>query len=280
MDVSKILSDMVMGFFSMIFNEGINYISDLIENMYSISSYFLELSLVNETFRYVQYMSFSILGVKILTEIFNTYILYQSGDPEADPTGVLIRAAQSTAVIACAPWIIEYIYTFSTQVTSDIVNLSSGTVGNPSLAGITFSVAFSPVFLIILLIMFIVVFFQMALRGACIALMKVLIPLFALSLTGQNRNKWTAFFNQLFINIVLSSAIQIFLIKCFFASYVGIGTNNIGAMKGLMMFGWLGITISAPKFIQNIVYQSGIGHVLAGAARQGGTAIIMKAISK
>lgn len=281
MDLSGMLNEAIVEIMSNWLEEVLPTITGFITNIYGTSLKVLELAFVDQAINFVQGLSITLLIIKVIKDGFNTYMLYQGGDPESDPTGLLIRTAQAIAVILSLPWIVKEIFKFGMLVTEDVTSLttSSGLGGLESdlssflaSGGMTFSIIIS---LFVLLIAICIIFVQASIRSAEIALMAVISPVMALSLSQSNAATWQQWFKQ-YVVICVSQAMQLFMLQGAMYMIAYTGTTNFGTI--LATIGWLIMTISAPKFLKQFTYNSGLGGAIGGGARQGLTAYTMKKV--
>lgn len=276
------LNDLLKGILEYFFNEFlrdlISTFSEFLVNIMSTSLKVLELPFVRNGVSYAQALAFAILAAKVIYEGINQYILYQSGDPDADPAGLIIRTGKAVAVISTLPWIVLQIFTFGTKVATDVAKLD---FGKTSVSDFTFIAAYTastgglPVTLmgIIVVIMVLVIAIQATIRGAELALMAVLGPIMALNLTANNQNVWSSWIKQVII-ICTSQALQIFMIKgAFTLVSTGISTGGF-----LLLFGWLWVTIKCPKYLQQFAYSTGFTGAVGGTVKQAGSMAVMKMI--
>lgn len=260
------------------FNDLFKTFSVFLVDIMSLSRKVLEMPFVQNGVSYAQALAFALLSAKVLSEGISQYILYQSGDPDADPSGLIIRTGKSIAVISTLPWIVLQIFTFGTKVATDVANLGAGKMGSSDISFLsTFVVSTGglPVAImgIIILIMFLVVAIQSTIRGAELALMAVLGPIMALNLTSNNQSIWGAWLKQVIV-ICVSQALQIFMIKGVFTLIVtGVSTGGL-----LLVFGWLWVTIKSPKYLQQFAHSTGFSGAVGGTAKQAGSMAVMRMV--
>ena len=276
--INELLKGMLAFFFTNFLTELINTFSEFLVNIMALSLKVLELPFVKNGVTYAQTLAFALLAAKVICEGINQYILYQSGDPDADPSGLIIRTGQAIAVISTLSWIVLQIFTFGTKVATDVANLN---FGNMTVTDLKFLSAFvastngMPIAImsIIIVIMILIIAVQATIRGAELALMAVLGPIMALNLTANNHNVWSSWIKQVII-ICVSQALQIFMIKgAFTLVATGISTNGL-----LLLFGWLWVTIKTPKYLQQFAYSTGFTGAIGGTAKQASTMAVMKMV--
>lgn len=276
--MNELLKGIFEFIFSNFFNDLLNTFSVYIVDIMSLSQKVLTMTFVQNGVSYAQALAFALLSAKVLSEGINQYILYQSGDPDADPSGLIIRTGKSIAVISTLPWIVLQIFTFGTKVATDVANLGAGKMGTSDIALLSTYVVSTgglPIAImgIIIVIMLLVVAIQATIRGAELALMAVLGPIMALNLTSNNQNIWSSWLKQVII-ICVSQALQIFMIKGVFTLIAtGVSTGGL-----LLVFGWLWVTIKSPKYLQQFAHSTGFSGAVGGTAKQAGSMAVMKMV--
>ncbi|OCZ51343.1 conjugal transfer protein TrbL family protein [Dehalobacter sp. TeCB1] len=274
-DFSSLLGGAVQSFFENLFNQIINFFATTLVNIMSTSTDVLQLPFVQNGIHYAQGLAFVVLVLKTMNEAFQTYILHQNGDPEADPGGLLIRTGQAVAIVATLPWILPQLFIFGTKVATDVANLSTGKMGLEDW-GIFLKSPGTMSMVIILMglgmaIILLLIGIQTMIRGAELALMAVIGPILALNITSNNQDLWSSWFKQVII-ICVSQAVQIFMVKGAFS----LMTNEISANGLLLVLGWLWIALKSPAFLKQFAYSSGFTGAVGGGVKQAGSMYMMR----
>lgn len=278
-DIIQTIIDGVTGFFTNILSNMITTFAEVLSDVMGSSYEVLQLPLVQNTISYTQKLAIAILIVKVMSEAIQTYILYQNGDPDSDPGGLLIRTAQAVAVISTLPWIVSEIFMFGTKITNDIAQIGVGATNGEDWIVLLTALSSGAgsmiltVVLIIIAVMVLIVAIQATIRGAELALATVIGPIIALNLSANNRSAWSAWFKEICI-ICLSQGMQIFMIK----GALSLGTVN--STQAYLLIGWLWVTIKTPKFVKQFVYSTGFTGAVGGSAKQAGSMAITKMILK
>lgn len=280
-DIALNIKELIFGaiayFFGNFFEQLIKFFATTLANIMSTSQDVLSMPLVQNGIKYAQALAFTVLVLKVMNEAFQTYILYQNGDPDADPSGLVIRTAQAVAVIAGLPWLVQQLFIFGSKVALDVAGLGTGKTGVEDWFFITGTIITSNgiivvVFGIILVVMMLIVGIQATIRGAELALMALLGPIMALNLTSNNRNIWSSWIRQIII-ICCSQALQIFMLS----GSLSLLTSQVVSGNGLLLvFGWLWVTIKSPKYVQQFGYSTGFTGAIGGTAKQAGSMVIMR----
>lgn len=277
MDIKEMVNEAIGNFLSNIFDQLISFFSNVLVDIMANSLDVLSMPLVQNGIFYAQSLAITLAILKGMAESFNTYTLHKNGDPDADPKGLIIGIGQSVAVIATLPWIVTQVFTFGTKVATDIANLGTGQAGVQDWVFLT-SVFVSTqgavvwIFGIFIVIALLVVAIQATIRGAELALMCVVGPVMALSLSSNNTNVWSAWFKQLLI-ITLSQGLQIFMLE----GVLSLLTSQAITGGGLLLvFGWIWVTIKTPKFLQQFAHSTGFTGAVGGGAKQAGSMYLMR----
>ena len=264
-------------FFSSFFKDLISFFGETLADIMGTTIEVLKLPLIHNATLYAQALAFTILVIKAMKEAFETYILYQNGDSDQDPAGLLVRTAQAVAVISTLPWIVEQVFEFGNRVSHDVASLSVGSTGIKDFNFMVAAIVSSggtviALFCIVVAILLLVVAIQATIRGAELSLMSVLGPIMALNLTANNRSMWSAWFKQLVI-ICTSQALQILMLDGAFSLLTNQSVSGGGL---LVLIGWLWVTVKTPKFVQQFAYSTGFTGAVGGTAKQAGSMMIMR----
>lgn len=273
----ELVDNAVAKFLANFFDQLISFFANILVNVMGSSLKTLDIPLVQNGIKYAQALAFTILVIKAMAESIQTYILYQKGDPESDPTGLVVRTAQATAVIACMPWIVRQMFIFGTKVATDVANLSSGQTGIADWTFLTEMIIVSggsvvALFFIVIIIFILLIAIQATIRGAELALVSVIGPILALNITANNQSTWSAWFKQLII-VCLTQALQIFM----FSGTMSLLTSQVISSEGLIqVIGWLWVALKTPKFIQQFAHSTGFSGAVGGTAKQAGSFYLMR----
>lgn len=236
---------------------------------------------------YVQLLAIYWLMVKLVFEGYQTYMLRQAGDPDSNPTELLIKGAQSVIIIEGLPWIISQLYEFGNMVARDVARLNGTTIDvstimngykglGDKLAGA--GVAVLDIIIITLIfcvgiIMLFIVNIQIALRSAELAILTIIGPIMALNITTNNRSLWSQWFRQV-LGLCLTHALQTFMLMVTMSLLSSLGP--LGFSNLMLFIGWLWVTIKTPNFIKQFTHSTGAGALAGGAVKQAATMRVMR----
>ena len=272
----------VQAFFANIFQELLVFLGDIITTIMGYSYSVLYFPIVQEAMLYSQGLAFTILAAKVAAEAFKTYILHSNGDVDADPQGLLISTIKAVAVIAALPWGLRWFFQLGTAIARDIANLPVAMPVSESIWGffrvISPDVTIVFIFMGLIGIIFIVIIaVQSLIRGAHLGMLAVIGPFLAIGLVGGEGNSglFQIWLKEVAV-VCFSQAIQVFM---FMASGYALGLIAGGYpwfLAALVFLAWLWATVKTPAVIKQMTYSSGVGGVAGGAARSGGTMILVR----
>ena len=186
---------------------------------------FITDSLVTTAQKAVVGISIPLIVLFTIKQYFDVYIMETSGDPESDPLDALVRGAQAIAVVCCSSWIFYTFMNFCSAFAENVigvnqvnslmsnftesVNILKITGGSNGFIGIIFLTA---------MLIGIFAFYVIAvIRAAQLAIMFVILPLFATELTHVSKER----FQGLITNIIVTGlyfVLQLLLFKFFVSS--------------------------------------------------------------
>lgn len=234
---------------------------------------------------YAQALALSIIATKIAAESLSTYILYTNGDPDSDPSGLVVRAAQSVGTILSIPWILWTMFQAGTAIAKDVINIPGYQHQELNLLmfGYTLEnlVAVLAILIIVAVIFLVIIFLQTNIRAAELGLLAIIGSILALNLTSPNRTYFSSWLKRVLV-VTCTQGIQLLLIK---AAFYSLATSIFtpGDMNAVLaafgkFFGWLWVAYKTPDVLQQVVYSSGVSNVAGGAASQAGTMMLMRKV--
>ena len=271
----------IQAFFSNIFQELLVSLGDVMATIMGYSYVVLDYPLVQSAILYSQGLAFTLLAAKVAAEAFKTYILHSNGDVDADPQGLLISTIKAVAVIASLPWGLRWFFQLGTAIARDVAWLPVAMPANESIMG-ALNAATGGTLVIILMALIGVIFLliiciQSMIRGAHLGMLAAIGPVLAIGLVGGENNSglFQMWLKEVGV-VCFSQAIQVFMFMA--AGYaLGVGAAGWADFVGILAFlAWLWATVKAPMVIKQMAYHSGVGGVAGGAARSGGTMILVR----
>jgi hypothetical protein len=275
--LSEMVSEAVYSFFADLMEQAVQWIAGAIVGIMSTAENVLNYPIVIQGILYSQGIAIIMLSIKVAFEAFQTWILYNSGDSNADPKGLLIGTVKAAAVIGTMPWLVRYLYLVGTAMAIDVSRLS-GVQTEKALEHFILNAAVGGFFFVIIclisLVLIIAVFIQTFIRAAALGLLAVIGPVIAVQEVGGNSQLFSLWLKELVV-VCFSQAIQIFLILAAMYTLSNTGIEDI-IVSSAMLLGWLWVTVKAPSTIKQMMYSSGVGSAAAGAAQTAGTMLIVR----
>jgi len=243
----------------------------------------LDIDVVNNAILYSQALAASVLVMKFMYEIWYNTLLRGGGDSDADVEGVLIRAAQSVAMIGAIPWVTKQVYMWGTAIAGDIAALPgmSDVPGEETLRtkllqglGGGFNTVLAAVTILIAIIVFLLVLIQTFIRAAELAVVAAVGAFMAVGLTSSTSQAFQVWWREL-LNISIAQALQIFLLKCAFFTLT-FGFADIPFMNIIMFCAFIWVTYKSPSIMKQYLYSTGVGRGLGQATQQAGSMVMMR----
>ena len=200
----------------------------------------------------------SLLVLKFLVSAFNTYIMWQSGDPDLDPVQLLLGFCKAMAVAAC----FRPLYDLLTQVSLDLMSQALSAIAPDSLGFIDTLISileigiFNSLTAIILLILTVLLYIQFLTRGIEMLILRIGIPVACIGLLDGNQGVFAPYIKKFFQN-ALTIITQIVLLRL---ALVSMSTGHgIYAIAISMM------ALKTPRFINEFLLFSGGGNAIGTA---------------
>lgn len=286
MDIIKELTlTAVNAVMQQIVEQAISTFSNIVGGISSMAVNVLDMPIVNNSIMLAQGIALAILAPKVAFEVWYNYILRQNGDPDQNLSGVLIRAAQSVAIIASVPWIVKEVYQFGSSVAQEIAQLP-GYESTHAMGGeleqflrnigeihvvlgllIIFGVAFTCI-----------VFVQSFIRAAELAVIAVVGAFMSIGLTNN-----TALFGTWWRELVavsLTQALQMFMLKFSFHTLQGLMFTREPIVNMVLFLACLYVTYKTPSIMRQYVHSTGFGRMIGGAAQQASSLVLMRKLMK
>lgn len=276
--LSRMVFESVQSFFVQLLEEAVQVVAVVLAEIMGTAQQVLDYPIVIQGVLYAQGFAFTIMAAKVASEALKNYILYTSGDAEADPGGLLISTAKSAAVIGSLPWLVRWIYLLGTEVALDMSGLGGVSPSDPTFSNFLRSVEVLPLLLVFVglfaLMIIGLIYIQTFIRAAHLGMLAVIGPVLAIQIIGGNSSLFTLWVKELIV-VSFSQALQIFMLMAALYALGGVMTGN--AITALLMFvGWLWATMKAPSAVKQMLYSSGLGSAAGGAAQTAGTMIIVR----
>lgn len=268
----------IQSFFMDLLEEAVQVVAVVLVEIMGTAQQVLDYPIVVQGILYAQGLAFAIMAAKVASEALRNYILYSSGDAEANPGGLLMDTAKAAAVIGSVPWLVRWLYLLGTQIALEVSGLGGISSADPVMTSFVRSIEALPLILIfvgiIALVLIALIYIQTFIRAAHLGMLAVIGPLLAIQLIGGDHNLFSLWLKELIV-VSFSQALQIFMLMAALYALGGMMTGN--PITALLMFvGWLWSTMKAPSVLKQMLYSSGLGRVAGGTAQTAGTMIVVR----
>lgn len=260
------IADLVGGF--------VETYGELINNVFY---WIVELALENQYLQNAQKaltaVSLALIALMVVKIVISGYLLETDYDPEADPFNLIVRIAETVAIISCSGWIFDYTLHTSKDFASDLIGSTTATgyaeqtqslLSVETVVGGGTAVFSYFVMLLVVLVIFVIFTVVSGLRGGELIAMKLFLPVFALDLLTTSREKWNNFFVG-YMFAFFSYSIQILFFTIGMKSYLSV---TFGHMEyALSTAVWMILAIKGPKFLEKFLYQTGVKNAASSGIR-------------
>lgn len=277
-NLCSMLRDMIIGI--------INLFGEMVNNIfYSIVELNNKNAYVTSANKFFILLSLSLAALLVVKQVLSGYILETDHDPEADPFNLLVRIAESAAVICSSSWIFNTVMDLMKKFSTDLIGSTTETgVQDQTIKLLETDEKMLPtalpagrIMLLIMVIAFAVFTVVAGLRGCEVIAMKLFLPIFALDLIGTRRERWNNFFTGYMI-AVFSYSIQILFYTIAMKSFV-IATWS-QPWYAVASICWLVLAMRAPKFLEKYMYVSGVSSAASGGLRLVAQSVVIRTAMK
>lgn len=199
----------------------------------------------------------SLIILKFLKKGFSCYVLWTDGDPDTDPTALILRFIEAMVVAISFPVMYGWIAQITEELTGQILSAVGGSTdynwqawanGFASL-GIT-----TAVFGLIFVICYFMLYFQFLMRGLEILILRIGMPMACVGLLDNDKGVFKQYMNK-FWQSTLAVLIQICLCKLGVGMMMNIGVN-MNLFWGLAC---MVLAIKTPSFLREFLLTTGGG---------------------
>ncbi|MEG0962410.1 MAG: DUF6102 family protein [Lachnospiraceae bacterium] len=231
-----------------------------------------QVPMIETIMKYTTVLALAMLGIMAVKSGLAIYGLESEGDPEQSPMELIYRLAMAVCFIGSSSWIYSTTWKIINLIANDVLGLTAEydfvtsmttnvaawvAQGSQLSLALIWVAAVTLVFLVVLCVI-------AAKRGAELALMKFMMPLFGIDFLNTDREKIKTFLTSFGITFG-GYVIQIILYKLFCYNMINVHTNS--ATNSLAALGCLIVAVSTPKWLEKMLYSSGAGNGIKGGAR-------------
>lgn len=199
----------------------------------------------------------SLIILKFLKKGFECYVLWTDGDPDSEPTYLIIRFIQAIAVAVCFPvmygWLADITQSLTDQLLTAI-GASTNFGWQAWVDGIATLGLVTAIFGLVFVICYFILFFQFLMRGLEIMILRIGLPLACVGLLDNDKGVFGNYLNK-FFQSTLSVVVQICLCKLGVGMMMNIGIN----MNIFWGIACLVLAIKTPRFLADFMVPGGGG---------------------
>ena len=245
-------------------NGAIVFIDQMLESLIPMTLYADEYmiataggSMVDILFEIVLGFGVSLIILKFLKKGFDSYILWTDGDPDYEPTALIIRFIQAIAVAVTFP----VLYGWLAQITEDLtdelliaINQSTNMDWQTWVNGISSLGLVTAIFGLIFVICYFILYFQFLMRGLEIMILRIGMPMACVGLLDNDKGVFGEYV-KMFFKSMLTVVIQICLLKLGVGMMLNVGIN----MNVFWGVACLVLAIKTPQFLQQFIIPGSSG---------------------
>lgn len=245
----------------------LDYFGQLLNNIYvGIVEVALLNAYVINAEKFITATAIALVGLMVMKIVISGYMLETDYDSEADPFNLLVKVAQTVALIMNSNWLFNWLFQVGKDFTTDLTG-SANAEGycDKTRELLTVNGNIWHVLLLLIVLISIIIFTVVAgLRAAELIAMKLLFPFFCLDLLTNSKERWNNFFTAYLIAF-FSYAIQLLFYIIAMKSYAtatgGWSIYNVSTIVFLIL------AIRAPQFLEKYIYKSGLSSAASGGMR-------------
>lgn len=267
------LFENVCDFISSAIGGTVDFFGELVNNIfYFIIDYGVNNAYVIGAQKLFIAIALALIALVVLKIVTAGYLLETDYDSDADPFNLLVRIAETVAIITNSGWLFNFLLNASKDFTTDIIGSVAETgyadqtrsLVSVDLSGMA-NMLLPYLAMIALMLVAIIIFTVVAgLRGGELIFMNLLLPVFALDLLTSSRERWNNFIMGYF-TAFFTYGIQILLYNVALKSYATASYSEplyfITAVTFLIM------AIRSPKFLERYLYRSGVSTAATSGMR-------------
>lgn len=214
-------------------------------------------SMVDVLFQILLGFGVSLIILKFLKKGFECYVMWTDGDPDSEPTQLIIRFVQAVAVAVCFP----VMYGWLADITEDLTNQLITAIGASTnydwqawVNGLSSAGLVTAIFGLIFVICYFILYFQFLIRGVEIMILRIGLPLACTGLLDNDKGVFKTYLTKFFQSTV-AVMVQISLCKLGVGMMMNVGIN-LNVFWGIAC---LVLAIKTPRFLSEFMVPTGGG---------------------
>lgn len=214
-------------------------------------------SMVSVLFDILLGFGVSLIILKFLKKGFECYVMWTDGDPDVEPTQLVIRFIQAIAVAVCFP----VIYGWLAQITQSLTDELMAAIGAATnydwqawVNGLSSLGLVTAIFGLVFVVCYFVLYFQFLMRGLEIMILRIGLPLACVGLLDNDKGVFKSYINK-FFQSTLAVVVQICLCKLGVGMMMNVGIN----MNIFWGIACIVLAIKTPRFLSEFMVPTGGG---------------------
>ena len=245
---------------SALLSAALNYVNNILNSIVPIAlhaeQYMTTLlggSGFGQTFDIIFNFGISLIVLKFLKRAFDSYVLWQDGDPDADPINLVTKFLRAIVIAVSFPTLYDWMAKVTEDITNQILNSLSGSLSD-SFANSVMAMASLNLFNAIVSLVFFICFFflylQFLMRGMEILILRMGVPIACTGLMENDKGVFGPYIKK-FFQSTLTVVVQISLAKM-----------SVGLMINAHVFWGIAammLALKTPKFLQEFMITTSAG---------------------
>lgn len=235
-------------------------LSDLVPMTLNADQYMIAAgggSMVSVLFDILLGFGVSLIILKFLKKGFETYVMWTDGDPDVEPTHLVIRFIQAIAVAVCFPVLYGWLVEITQNLTDELMSAIGAATNYDWQAwvnGISSLGLVTAIFGLIFVVCYFVLYFQFLMRGLEIMILRIGLPLACVGLLDNDKGVFKTYINK-FFQSTLAVVVQICLCKLGVGMMMNVGIN----MNIFWGIACIVLAIKTPRFLSEFMVPTGGG---------------------
>ena len=233
-------------------------LSDLVPMTLNADQYMIAAgggSMVSVLFDILLGFGVSLIILKFLKKGFETYVMWTDGDPDVEPTQLVIRFIQAIAVAVCFPVLYGWLAEITQNLTDELMSAIGAATNYDWQAwvnGISSLGLVTAIFGLIFVVCYFVLYFQFLMRGLEIMILRIGLPLACVGLLDNDKGVFKTYINK-FFQSTLAVVVQICLCKLGVGMMMNVGIN----MNIFWGIACIVLAIKTPRFLSEFMVPTG-----------------------
>lgn len=199
----------------------------------------------------------SLIILKFLKKGFETYVMWTDGDPDVEPTYVVIRFIEAIAVAVSFPVLYGWLADITEELTGQLMTAIGAATNYDWQAwvnGLSSLGLVTAIFGLIFVVCYFVLYFQFLMRGLEIMILRIGLPLACVGLLDNDKGVFKTYINK-FFQSTLAVVVQICLCKLGVGMMMNVGIN----MNIFWGIACIVLAIKTPRFLSEFMVPTGGG---------------------